>query len=468
MRVFSIVLSNTLAAIGITIIVPLLGVASDIYGVPQSLVMWLMTGFMLTYASFMPVFGALSDIIGRKKTFVFANFIFAAGLLISGLSKNFVLVVIGRMIQGLGAGGILPVANALAVEYMSDKKERALSIVNATYGLGMILGVNLGGVLYDHLGTSSLYLTPFFISVAGAILAILTMKETLKETLSLKSSKKIDWLGSSFFAASLMGFMLFMKELPETGFKAPSAISYFTLMIVSLLLFIVFEIRSKNPAVDLRTFKDPAYLSGNLTALFFGVAMFTTVTFMAPFVQLLFSYDVSTSVYSIDPFALAMTIAIMIGGLLSKKTDAKFTLSIGMVILGVSTLIFVHFVNSEFSFFTLSLILALGLGIPMTPMNHIVIERGGESRQGTSAAIVSIMRSIGGIIGPTIAGMIFAKTDFSSIFALDNIIESYRKIYSMAGFAAIAGLATSLFWLCSKHNKETVSRPKKWGEEEGY
>ncbi|MDI3524508.1 MFS transporter, partial [Kosmotoga sp.] len=196
MSMFTILFVNFISAVGITIVAPILGIAGQIFEVDQGYAMWLMTGFMMAYASFMPMIGRMSDNFGRKKVFIASASIFSFGLLLSFLSNDFNIVILGRMIQGFGAGGILPVANAMAVELYQDSKGKALALVNATYGLGVVVGVNLGGIIYDHLGWKWMFIVPFILTLIVIPIAVSFLKETLK----FKKHEAIDYIGSILFA----------------------------------------------------------------------------------------------------------------------------------------------------------------------------------------------------------------------------------------------------------------------------
>ena len=437
---WALALSNALAAIGITIVVPIIGIAADIFGTDQSSSMWLITGFMLTYAAFMPIVGRLSDSYGRKKVFVLSNLVFSVGLLVSSLARSFTLVVIGRMIQGVGSGGILPVANAMVVEMMEEEKEKGLSIINATYGVGMIGGINLGGFIYDLLGWRALFYIPAIFSLSISLFSALVLKETIKE----RKKVRIDFAGALSFATFVMLFMLGMRNIGKEPLLSLGVLGYLTLSLASFLVFLAVELRSKHPAIDLRKFSSIDYSLYNIVAFLFGMAMFTLIPFMAPLAQTLLGYDVSTSVWAVDPFALSMIVFVPLGGLLSRKIGARGAVTIAMAVLGVSAIIYSIFTKDAPSFYALSVLLAVGLGLTMTPLNQIVIEAAGKTGQGEAAGMVSIMRSLGGVIGPTIAGIILSKVDFSSLFAMDNLLAAYFKIFFMSGCVALAGSVVSM------------------------
>jgi len=149
------------------------------------------------------------DIFGRKRMFTISTLIFSIGLFLSFLTEKFNLVVVGRMVQGFGAGGILPVVNAMVVEIHPDKKEKMLALVNATYGLRMIPGVNLGGILFDSFGWRWIFVLPFLLIIVAFVSCVIFLRKG-KEG---KEEGNVDYLGSDLFALSVAGFMLGMRNL---------------------------------------------------------------------------------------------------------------------------------------------------------------------------------------------------------------------------------------------------------------
>ncbi len=444
---FALMFPNFVAAAGITIIASILGIAGDIFGVSQGAAMWLMTGFMLTYASFMPVLGKLGDRLGKKRVFVISISLFTFGLLLNSITGNFTVIVIGRLIQGLGAAGILPIANALVSEHYPKEKGKYLAMVNATYGLGMIVGINVGGITYDLLGWRWMFLITFIASLVAVVFAELFIKTPKKEVSKEKKARerfRLDILGSLLFAGMITSFLLMMENVSNYRFLSINVFGYFLSLIVFLVLFVFREFRVDDPAIDLRLFKKQGFLIYNLLALFFGTAMFVFATFLPSYTQSLFGYTVSFSVYAIDPFALSMVVFIMIGGFVIKKMGAKKTMIVGAFLFALGGFVVSKFTNSELAFYINTIFLAVGLGISMTPMNYVVIEEGGVENQGASAGIVSIMRSLGGVIGPAIAGVIMSKIDFGSLFVMDSIINAYNKIFFMAFLSVVVMFVLSI------------------------
>ena len=259
--IFAIMLPNFIAAAGITVIASVLGIAGEIFGVSQSLAMWLMTGFMLTYVTFMPILGKLSDNYGKKKIFIASISIFTAGLLLSAVTDSFTVIIAGRLLQGLGAAGILPITNAMVSEYFPEQKGKYLAMVNATYGLGVIVGVNIGGITYESLGWKWMFLIPFIVGVLSVLTALILIREDKNREYK---KKRIDYAGGILFALSITAFILMMGKLSKFSFFSYDVLMLFTLLIVSFFLFLVREMKTENPIINLSHFRKPGFLIYNL------------------------------------------------------------------------------------------------------------------------------------------------------------------------------------------------------------
>ena len=316
-------------------------------------------------------------------------------------------------------------------------------MVNATYGLGVIVGVNIGGITYDLLGWKWMFLIIFIASVISVILAE-TLIRVPKQTKEERESFKVDIIGGLFFMLTITSFLLLVQNLSKYDFLSLQVTGFLATLVLFAILFTVRELKTPNPAIQLRGFGKPGFLIYNLLALFFGIAMFIFTTFFPSYTQVLFGYSVSQSVYAIDPFALAMVIFIMLGGMIIRGYGARISMIAGALLFAIGSFVFAMFTSSEASYFLNSLLLAAGLGISMTPMNYIVIEEGGIENQGSSAGIVSIMRSLGGVIGPAFAGLMMSKIDFSSLFVMDSIIETYNRIFLMAFYSVLVMLFLSI------------------------
>ena len=455
MVLFFLLLANMISAIGITVVAPILGIAGNIFGVDQGYAMWLMTGFMLTYVAFMPMVGRMSDVLGRKKIFILSNAVFSVGLLLSFLTDRFGFIVFGRMVQGFGAGGILPVVNAMVVELHPGRKGKMLALVNATYGLGMILGVNLGGVLYDRLGWRWIFVLPFLLTVISVIGCSIFLRGEGKKARERKILR-IDYIGSFLFAITVASFMMGMRNLSNHSFISPNVLSYFVITVLFGILFILRELKTEDPMMDLRMFRRSGFTIYNLVSFFFGFSMFLIVTFFPSYIQISFGYGVSSSVYAINPFAGAMIISAMIGGIMISRIGERKTMLFGSILMSSFVAPFSFIQPNEFGFYIMSILLGFGLGVSMTPMNHIVIEEGGEENQGRSAGIVSIMRSLGGIIGPTLAGFLISKIDFSSFFVMDELLRTYRKVFFMVFISTILMVVLSSIGLIMRKNPKNL------------
>ncbi len=435
-------LSNFVAAVGITIIAAILGIAGQVFGVGQSQGMWLMTAFMLTYASFMPIVGRISDNYGSRKVFMASIVTFAVGSLISSLFLSFPLIILGRAVQGLGAAGVLPVANAIVSRRFPKEKGKYLALVNATYGLGMVAGINIGGITFDALGWRWMFILTAIASGVAVLLSAIWLKDPDGDEDRVRHP--VDVAGSALFAISVAAFMLLFRAIGNDAASSAAVVIWTAVLVVALVLFILRERSVSYPAVDLSMFRRPAYLTYNLVAFCFGIGMFVLTTMLPTFGQALVGFGVSQSVYAVDPFAAGMIVFTMASAPLIRRFGPRPVLFAGGLAFAAATLLLAIFTFGEVGFYVNTILVSIGLGLCMTPMNYIVIEAGGDRNEGSSAGMVSVMRSLGGVIGPTIAGLIMSRIDYSSLFVMDNILGAYSNVFLMAFIAVVVMTALSV------------------------
>ncbi len=421
---FTLIFTNFIAAMGITIVVPLIGNASQIFGVSQASGIWIITAFMLTYAVGMPLTGKISDSMGRKPIYILFMSLFSVGLLISAVSSNFTLIVIGRLIQGFGASGTLPISNAMAFELFGSAKGRIIGFISAAFGMGSIAGINLGGFVYSLFGWRTIFVAMFAISLVGLLLSF-GLPESLKE----KKKSRIDLFGTLTFASTMVFFMLLFKALGKNSVFSAEVLPYLVLFLISAVAFSISEMTVKNPIVDVKLFKNPTFSLTIAVALLGGTGMFIAMTIIPSFAQILLGYSVSNASYSVDPMAAVLIIFSAITGLWIDKRGSEEVLLFGVAVLTGAFYLLARFSNGPLTYYLFTMTIGVGLGSIIAPMTYLAIKEAGSGNAGVSSGMASLFRTIGGIVGPTVAGYILSQTDFESLFAMENILKSYSKIF---------------------------------------
>lgn len=441
-----LIATNFLSAMGITIVVPFIGNVQAIFGVNPAYGIWIITMFMLSYCMGMAIIGRLSDAVGRRPVYITSMGIFAAGLLVSALAPNFELILAGRFLQGVGASGSLPIAQTIAYERFGSRKGLVMGGINAAFGIGVVAAINLGGGIYAAFGWRAVFFVTFALSLIGFALSFL-----LPETARVRRRMSLDIGGIALFGAATAAFMLLFKGLAEEPFVSWAVLPYFIAFVAAAIAFLTIEHRVDEPAIDLGLFKNRVFGLVILTSVLGGIGMFIFQTFLPSFAQVLLGYTVAQAAYSIDVMAALMILSAGLTGVASDRFGPEKALVFSLITTAIAFYLITAVPNPTLAYYLASAVAGLGLGSLMTPINVIGMREGGLGREGVSSGIVSLARTTGGIIGPTIAGFILSRTDFSSLFALTNILNAYTHIYRFGFWALLVGSGAAVELLILKY-----------------
>jgi Na+/melibiose symporter-like transporter len=209
----------------------------------------------------------------------------------------------------------------------------------------------------------------------------------------------------------------------------------------------VFERRASQPAIELDLFRMPAFVAVIGAAVAGGTGMFVFQTFLPSFAQISLGYTVAQSSYSINLMAATMILSSGATGALSDRFGPEKALAFSLMMTTLGFLLITVLDQPAVAYYLGSAVAGAGLGSLMTPINVLGMREGGQGREGVTSGMVSLSRTLGGIIGPTVAGFVLAQTDFSSLFAVDNLLNAYDRIYRFGMWVGVLGLALALVLL---------------------
>lgn len=184
--------------------------------------------------------------------------------------------------------------------------------------------------------------------------------------------------------------------------------------------------------------------------------MFVFQTFLPSFAQISLGYTVAQASYSINVMAATMILAAGVTGALSDRFGPEKALTFSLATTTLGFFLITTISQPWLAYYLGSAVAGAGLGSLMTPINVIGMREGGAGREGVTSGIVSLSRTLGGIIGPTIAGFVLAQTDFSSLFAIDNLLRAYERVYRFGMWVGLIGFAFALALLIHSFRRTEV------------
>jgi EmrB/QacA subfamily drug resistance transporter len=394
------------------IVGPALSSINEHFNVTASWGVWSFTIYTLFFAVSIPVMGKLSDRYGRKTIFTMGISLFAIGSLLSAIAPSFIVFLIGRAIQAIGTGGIFPITAAqIAATYPPEKRGTYLGYIGVVFGAGSILGPVAGGLIIGYLQWQWIFLIN--IPIAIIILALLTQVKIEQQVVK----KTIDTKGIMLLTATILSIMLGVT------------LENVWLVVLGIVLFFIMipiEKKAVDPAMNIRYFNKRNTLFILLLSLASGFIMASTINLLPLFSETTLGLNKGDSSLGVTPLAISSMVASLVGGVLVDKIGAKKVLIVGFVLslIGAGSLAFL--VHSTFMLVLTILVMGFGIGIIIgAPLNVMIMQNIKLEETGSAVGYLSLFRSLGSTMGPTIAGIILTvfENDFTFIYVISGILS---------------------------------------------
>ncbi|ADL53832.1 MFS transporter [Clostridium cellulovorans] len=400
-----------MGALDTGIVSPARTVIANSFNISANTSIWIITIYTLAYAVAMPIAGKLSDNFGKKKIYIISISLFGIGSLLCGLSNfygNFSLLLVARVIQAIGGGGIMPIATAyIGDSFPPEKKGAALGMVGGIYGIATTLGPSVGSGILNIVGNSN-WGVLFFINVPIClIILILSILSHTEE--KIKASKKIDIKGSILISLTILSLMYGLTNLKFyeflTSIKSIDVWPYLLAFIILLPILVFAEKKAEDPVLNLKYFTNKEISLALIIAFIVGAGMMGVV-FVPQFGENILKIKSGSGGYIVTIMAIFSGISAPISGKLVDRFSAKIVLISGFTLSAIGTLTLALYAANHPSFFSLLIgLLFVGLGMGCTmgaPLNYIVQINVNPEETATAQSTLSLIRSIGVAISPNI------------------------------------------------------------------
>jgi EmrB/QacA subfamily drug resistance transporter len=382
-------------------------VIADLGG--QNLI-WVYTAYLLASTVGVPIYGKLSDIYGRRIFFMGGMILFLIGSALSGTSQNMTQLIIYRGIQGLGAGAIMPIAQAIIGDiFPPSERGKWQGLFIAVFGLATILGPLLGGAITDHWG----WRWVFYVNMPVGAVALVAAGLTIPGRFTHRQHK-IDTLGSVALILWSVPLLLAISfGGNEYAWDSWQIISLFAFAAVMLIAFIVIELRAAEPIISPRLFKNSIFTVSTVTMFLLSGGMFGAILFLPYFVQDVLGETATNSGVVLTPMMLGFMFSSIVGGqLLSRTGRYKILALAGFVVAAAGMFLLSRMdVNTKDGTLVLNMIVTgLGIGVMMSLFTIVVQNAFPIQRIGEVTSTLTFFRSIGSTIGLTVLGAVMTNT----------------------------------------------------------
>lgn len=382
-------------------------IAQELHGLKEF--SWVATAYLLASGISTPIYGKISDQLGRKKVFQFAILLFLTGSILCGLSQNMTQLVIFRAIQGLGAGGLMTLVMTIVGDIVPPRQRgRYMGYLFSVFGVSSVIGPLLGGFLTDSLS----WRWVFFVNVPLGALAFYEVTSRLHLP-KRKLKHKIDFLGAGLLSSAIVCLLLATVWGGTTyPWSSPQIVGLFSATAILTSLFIWCETKAKEPIMPLRLFKNDIFTVSSLMSLLIGIAMFASILYIPLYQQLVRGYSPTESGLLMLPLVAGILgTSIIIGRLITKLGRYKMFPIIGNVVLGIGIWLFsrLSLTTPEWQLGLWMFIIGAGLGMFIQVTTLAIQNAVNPKDLGVATSTATFFRSTGSSLGAAIFGTILTN-----------------------------------------------------------
>jgi len=438
MAAFMEVLDTSIANVALPYMAGNLGASND-----EST--WVLTSYLVSNAIVLPISGWLAGLIGRKRFFMMCITIFTASSLLCGAAPSLAILILFRVMQGAGGGGLQPMAQAiLADTFPPQKRGMAFALYGITAVTAPTIGPTLGGWITDNYSWRWI----FYINLPVGLLALFLVYRLVEDPPYLRVLKRggvrLDYIGISLLALGVGALQVVLdKGQEDDWFGSHFILTLSVVAAVCLVSLVFWEWFQKAPVVDVRLFKDFNFAVANLMMFVLGILLFSSLVMMPLFLQSLMGYTAEIAGLVLSASGVVLLLEMPIVGQLASRFPAKYIIAFGWLALACGMYISTKRLDLLISFRSAAVLRVTqvaGMGflfVPITLAGYIGIA---PQKSNSVAGLINFMRNIGSSVGTSMVTTLLARrAQFHQ-----SVLSYYATNYDPAFRDQVSGLARQL------------------------
>ena len=372
---------------------------------------WVLTSYLVANAIVLPASGWFALRFGRKRFLLFCTALFSAGSFLCAVAPSMSFLVFARMLQGAGGGAMQPLSQSILLESFPRKQH---GMAMAAFGVGVVVAPIIGPLLGGWLTDNYSWRWMFYINIPIGLVSLYLMGRFVEDPPYIKESRpgSIDAVGFAFLIIWLSTLQIILDKGQQKDWFASTWISWFSVISVSAMaLLIVRELRTAEPIVDLRVFKNRNFWVGNALMAVISAGMYSSIAMVPLFVQMLLGYTALSAGIATAPRGMGAIVAMPIVGKLMSHVDGKWLIMLGAALIVISTLMFgnVTLDTAMINLVLPSIIQGFGMALVMVPLMAIAVGTLPKDKMGNASGIFNLTRNLAGSIGISISTTCLAR-----------------------------------------------------------
>ena len=444
---FRAILIGLMVPMGMTVLnLTMFGVAlpaiRDSFGIEADTVAWLVTAYTLPFVIFMPLYGRLGDGLGKRRLFSIGILIFFVGTALCLVADTLTLLILGRVLQGIGTAGVNPLCIAVIAELFPDhERGRALATWSSTGPATGMIAPFMGGLLVDFFGWQSMFWT----GILASLVAMWVVRGYVPKLLPKAEPgflRTFDWIGMGLLSGAIIMLVAYLSSRSLTGVEPLQDWRLALATVVFAYGFWQWERRHDHPLIPFELFTVPNFSRASFAAGLRMILM-SSEGFLIPLYL--------TDIYGVSGTQIGLLITLQAGmllatvrfsGRLADRWSRRWPVMIGF---GLQALVMTYFANLPASVPLWGVAIGIGIhggaaGLSLAVLHRLSMDNVPQNRSGAAAGLYSMIRFFGSIIGATIGGVILTQ----ALAYFEQPVEAYHLTF--ACWAAVAVLAVITIW----------------------
>ena len=435
---FMEVLDTSIANVALPYMAGSLGASND-----QST--WVLTSYLVSNAIVLPISGWFSSVLGRKRFFMICLAIFTLSSLLCGLAPSLAAIIIFRVVQGAGGGGLQPLAQAiLADTFPPEKRGLAFALYGVTAVVAPTIGPTLGGWITDNYTWRWI----FFINLPVGIVTLFLVYRLIEDPPWVKLVRgagiKFDYIGVALLTLGVGALQIMLdKGQEDDWFGSHFILSLAIIAVVCLVSLVIWEWFYKSPIIEVQLFRNLNFLGTNAMLFGLGIVLFATLVMMPLFLQTLLGYTSESAGLVLSGGGLLLLFLMPVVGTLVGKIQARYLIAFGWLSVSIAMVYSTLRLDLQISFWSASFLRVtqvFGLAFLFVPINVASYVGMPVEKSNSIAGIVNFMRNIGSSVGTSMVTTLIARRS--------QVHQNYLVAHAGPGQPvfgqAVAGLAARL------------------------
>jgi multidrug resistance protein len=457
--IFMAAIEGTIVATAMPTIVGALG-GIDLFS-------WIFGAYLLTQAILIPIYGRLADIYGRKPVLLFGIGVFLVGSVLCGLAWSMMSLIVFRIIQGIGAGALIPVSQAVVADiYSGEARARVQGYISSTFGSAAIIGPMVGGLIATYISWKAVFWINVPLGIIAAVLLIIALKENVQ-----KRKHRIDYIGAVLMASATLIIMVALMHAETLSLGALTlAFCAFDILLGALIFY---ESRITEPMIPVRLYRSRIIAAGNWVGVANGAITMAVIGFLPVYMQGLMGSSTIVSGVALGTISVLTPFGGFVGSRLVLRMPYRLSSAIGGVILVIGSVLLILLHPGANPLHPIIAVGLVGLGMGITNVSSVIALQANVdwTQRGAALSSVFFSRLIGQSFGSAVFGGIFNAglanhgsfngADFVHLLqegpqkiaaipgiqgVLDALAHSVHNIYLFSGLIGVLVLASALLF----------------------